>query len=277
MKGNYANSYNKMKREHVTYFQSWFNDYVSNFYSKGQDQENDWAIQLKEEHSWKVREEIIAISQRLHVPENDILIAEVLGLFHDIGRFYQYQKYKTFRDDLSEDHAKIGARIVTNSHLLEDLTEVEKNVITKGILYHNVHTLPGDLDPRCLFFCKLLRDADKLDIWRVIINYYYREQNHNYHSILELGLPDTPGYSTAVLNDLYNSQTSSASDIKNLNDFKLLQIGWVYGINFYPTFQEIKKRNFIEEIASTLPETKELKKAIRYVDNFLSLNVMKGK
>jgi len=197
-----------MNRDHLKYFQSWFNDYVSNFYSKDQDQENDWAIQLKEEHSWKVREEIMLISQRLNLSENDILIAEVLGLFHDIGRFYQYQKYKTFRDDLSEDHAKIGARIVTDSHLLDDLTKVEKNVITKGILYHNIHTLPEDTDPHCLFFCKLLRDADKLDIWRVVIN-YYREQNHNHNPVLELGLPDIPGYSNTIINDLYSGQSSS--------------------------------------------------------------------
>jgi len=224
-----------MNRDHVRYFQSWFNDYVSNFYSKGQDQENDWSIQLKEKHSWKVREEIMLISQRLNVSEDDILIAEVLGLFHDVGRFYQYQKYKTFRDDLSEDHAKIGARIVTNSHILGDLTEAEKNVITKGILYHNIHTLPEDTDPRCLFFCKLLRDADKLDIWRVIINYYYEEQDHNYKyhkAVLELGLPDTPGYSDKVLDDLYSGQTPRSNTIKNLNDFKLFQIGWVYDINF---------------------------------------------
>ncbi|MBW1673220.1 MAG: HD domain-containing protein [Deltaproteobacteria bacterium] len=263
-----------MNKKHIRHFQSWFNDYVSNFYLKGQDQENDWAIQLKEEHSWKVREEIIKISQRLQLSEDDILIAEILGLFHDIGRFHQYEKYRTFRDDISEDHAKIGAQIVTDSHLLEDLTEVEKNIITKGILYHNIHTLPEDLDPRCLFFCKLLRDADKLDIWRIIINYYYKEQDGNSHSILELGLPDTPGYSTTVLNDLYNGQTSSSNTIKNLNDFKLLQIGWVYGINFYPTFQEIKKRNYIEKISSTLTETQALKKAIKRVDNYLMLNLI---
>ena len=263
-----------MNRNHVRYFQSWFNDYVSNFYSKGQDQENDWAIQLKEEHSWKVREEIMLISQRLNVSEDDILIAEVLGLLHDIGRFYQYQKYRTFRDDLSEDHAKIGARIVANSHILKDLTEVEKNLITKGILYHNIHTLPENKDPRCLFFCKLLRDADKLDIWRVVISYYYRKQNRNHNPILELGLPDTPGYSNTILNDLYSGQTSSSNTIKNLNDFKLLQIGWVYDINFYPTFQEIKKRKYIEKIASTLPETQELKKVIKIVDNYMTLNLM---
>ena len=121
---------------------------------------------------------------------------------------------------------------------------------------------------------KLLRDADKLDIWRIIINYYYKEQDGNSHSILELGLPDTPGYSTTVLNDLYNGQTSSSNTIRNLNDFKLLQIGWVYGINFYPTFQEIKKRNYIEKISSTLTETQALKKAIKRVDNYLMLNLI---
>jgi len=263
-----------MTKDQVRYFQSWFNDYVHDFYSQGQDQENDWAIQLKEEHSQRVRQNIIMISHRLNLPEQDILIAEVLGLYHDIGRFYQYQRYETFRDDLSENHAKLGVEILADAHILNDLPKEEKDIIQNGILYHNRHRLPEDENPRCLFFCKLLRDADKLDIWRVIINYYYRKQNSNHNPVLELGLPDTPGYSNKILNDLYSGRTSSSSAIKNLNDFKLLQIGWVYDINFYPTFQEIKKRNYIKKIASTLSETQKLKKVIKSVDNYLTLNLM---
>ena len=263
-----------MNEKYLTYLQSWFSDYVSNFYSQTRDRQSDWAFKLKEEHSWRVREETIHISHRLHLPKNDIVIAEILGLFHDIGRFHQYEKYGTFRDDLSENHAKIGARIVLHSEILKDLNAEEKNIIINGILHHNIHSLPADLDPRCLFFCKLLRDADKLDIWRVIINYHYKERDNNYQSILELGLPDTSGYSDTVLNDLYSSQTSKASDIKNLNDFKLLQIGWVYGINFNPTLQEIKKRNYVEDIASTLPETQEIKKVVKHVDAYLKRNTM---
>jgi hypothetical protein len=264
---------NTMNRDNINYFQSWFTDYVSGFYSKGQDQENDWAIQLKEEHSWRVKKEIVDISQRIHLAKNDIFIAEILGLFHDIGRFFQYQKYKTFRDDLSEDHAKRGAHIVTNSDLLTHVTDLEKNIITKGILYHNIHILPQNGDPQCLFFCKLVRDADKLDIWKVVIDYYFRKQNSNHNPVLELGLPDTPGYSNTVLNDLYSGQTSRSHTIKNLNDFKLLQISWVYDINFYPTFREIKKRHYIDKIASTLPETQELKKVIKIVDNYLTVHL----
>ena len=121
-----------MNKKHIRHFQSWFNNYVSNFYSKGQDQENDWAIKLKEEHSWKVREEILRISNKLQLSEDDRVIAEILGLFHDIGRFHQYKKYITFRDDLSENHAKIGTRIVEHSQILKDLNANERNIITKG-------------------------------------------------------------------------------------------------------------------------------------------------
>jgi len=262
-----------MTRYQAKHFQSWFNDYVSNFCSKEQGQEKDWAIRLKEEHSQRVRQNIIMISHRLNLPEQDILIAEVLGLYHDIGRFYQYQRYETFRDDLSENHAKLGVEILADAHILNDLPKEEKDIIKNGILYHNRHRLPEDEDPRCIFFCKLLRDADKLDIWRVIIHYYYKKHDHNHNPVLELGLPDTPGYSNTVLNDLYAGQTSSSSTIKNLNDFRLFQIGWVYDINFYPTFQEIKKRKYIEEIVSTLPETPELKKVLKIVENYVAMHI----
>jgi len=262
-----------MTSDQVTYFHSWFSDYVSSFYTQGQDQEKDWAIRLKEEHSQRVRQEIIMISKALDLPEQDILIAEVLGLFHDIGRFYQYQRYGTFRDDLSENHAELGVNKLADACILNDLPKEEKNLIKKSILYHNLHRLPEDEGPRCLFYSKLLRDADKLDIWRVIINYYYKGEDQNPKSVLELGLPDTPGYSDKILNDLYSGKTSSASAIKNLNDFKLLQIGWVYDINFSPTFREIKKRNYIGEIASTLPETQGLKQVLRIAENYLATHV----
>ena len=261
-----------MIRDQLPYFQSWFTEYVSHFYSQEHDQEKKWAIKLKDEHSQRVREEVIVISHRLNLPERDIVLAEVLGLFHDIGRFYQYRKYGTFRDDLSENHAELGVKEISDAPILSTLSYEEKEIIKKGILYHNLHKLPEDEEPRCLFFCKLLRDADKLDIWKVVIDYYQNEQDHNPHVALELGLLDTPGCSQEILDDLYSRQTSSAGCVKNLNDYKLLQIGWVYDINFSPTFQEIKNREYLQKIARRLPETPESKKVLATAEKYVALH-----
>lgn len=262
-----------MNRDTVRHLRSFFDEYVSGFYSQGGDQENDWAIRLKEEHSQRVRENIILISHKLLLPEHDILLAEVLGLFHDIGRFSQYHTYGTFRDDLSENHAELGVKELAGAHVLNNVVREERRIIKKAILYHNLYQLPEGEDPRCLFFCKLLRDADKLDIWRVIISYYHNEKDNHSRPALELGLPDTSGYSESILNDLYSGKSTLSSAVKNLNDFKLLQIGWLYDINFHPTFQEINKRNYIEGIVSALPETEDIKKMAETAEQYLAMNV----
>jgi len=54
-------------------------------------------------------------------------------------------------------------------------------------------------------------------------------------------------HSQRVRQEIITILTSSSSAISNLNDIKLLHISWVYDINFYPTFQEIKNRNYIED------------------------------
>jgi hypothetical protein len=261
-----------MTRDHLLYFQSWFAEYVSHFYSQEHDREKRWAIQLKDEHSQRVQEEAMVISHGLDLPEQDIVLAQALGLLHDIGRFNQYEKYGTFRDDLSENHAELGVREISDAPILSMLSYEEKEIIKKGILYHNLHKLPEEEDPRCLFFCRLLRDADKLDIWKVVIDYYGKKKDHNSCSALELGLPDTPGYSQEVLDNLNAAQTSSATAVKNLNDYKLLQIGWVYDINFSPTFREIRNRKYLQKIAHRLPRTLEFEKVLATVENYVALN-----
>ena len=62
-------------------------------------------------------------------------------------------------------------------------------------------------------------------------------------------------------------------DLKTLNDFKLLQIGWVYDLNFVPSFQTVQNRKYIEKLEETLPQSKEIKEAVQqahdYVNSFL--------
>jgi hypothetical protein len=108
-----------------------------------------------------------------------------------------------------------------------------------------------------LFFTKLLRDADKLDIWRVVTDYYHRK-NDRRNGAIELDLPNTPGFSEEVYQDLMNRRIVDINHVKNLNDFKLLQIGWIFDINFDTTMQAIKSRRYLELIRDVLPKSEKI-------------------
>ncbi|MGB2958807.1 MAG: hypothetical protein WBD30_07955, partial [Bacteroidota bacterium] len=53
------------------------------------------------------------------------------------------------------------------------------------------------------------------------------------------------------------------TDVKNINDFKLLQIGWVYDLNFTPTYRAVRDRGYVQSIAETLPRTPEVEGLVR--------------
>ena len=99
---------------------------------------------------------------------------------------------------------------------------------------------------------KLLRDADKVDIWRVVTD-YYRDARHERNQTIELNLPDTPSISDAVCRSLMKGNIVKMADLETLNDFKLLQIGWIYDVNFHRTFQIVQERGYLEKIRQALP------------------------
>ncbi|MDO9528461.1 MAG: HD domain-containing protein [Syntrophales bacterium] len=255
-----------MNEETVAALKDWFSGYVQIFKSVDDDLEQNTV--LKEEHTERVCGEILNIGEKLGLHDKDLCLAEVIALLHDIGRFEQYARYRTFVDFHSVNHAEHGIKILQENGVLSGIDESTQKLILQTILYHNRAALPQKETEKCLFFTKLLRDADKLDIWRVVTD-YYRRKNGKRNGALELGLPDTPGISDDVYNDLLEGKIVDVTHLKNLNDFKLLQIGWIYDINFTPTFQCIKERRYIEMIRDVLPESKKVERIFSVAQSYL--------
>jgi hypothetical protein len=97
-----------------------------------------------------------------------------LGLLHDIGRFEQVRQYGTFVDSQSVDHAQLGADILFKDGLIDrfpvqDLMPGWKTIAETAIRMHNQLALPEDMDEETRLFCQILRDADKIDIFRVVM------------------------------------------------------------------------------------------------------------
>ncbi|MCF7919265.1 MAG: HD domain-containing protein [Candidatus Cloacimonetes bacterium] len=243
----------------------WFLQYTES-YTKCIDNHN---INLKLEHTFKVCDDIITIGRILNLKPVELRLAEIMGLFHDVARFEQYKNYGTFNDSASINHAELGVEILKKENVLHDLDNEAQQIILKAILYHNRLHLPADEAEEILFYSKLLRDADKLDIFRIVTEYYALPQKQR-NKTLELELPETPEFSEDILQQVTDGKDVDYHTLKSFNDFKLLQAGWVFTLNFTPTRTLLKNRHYLEIIRKNLPADPRITALFTKINNHLT-------
>ena len=254
-----------MNRDDLSFFHSWFRSYVKSYYSG--DSYVQMNIKLKEEHTYGVCENIVMIGRDMNLDEEQLLIGETIALFHDIGRFEQFKRYRTFNDRRSQNHAKLSRTILKRTGVLTRLSEEEETIINKAISYHNLYKLPAE-EAICLFYARLLRDADKLAIWSTITEYYRKRHLHS-NPALELELPDTQEYSPDFIDSIMNCRCTDVGNMKTCNDIKLSLLSWVFDINFLPTYHYIQHHRYIDRVVDSLPDTKDIRKAQKHVNRYI--------
>ncbi len=262
-----------MNKNDLGYLKKWFADYAAAFYTD--DHDYNFAISVKERHTLRVCENIVMIGTDLGMSGHDLVIAETTALFHDIGRFKQYKKYGTFNDMNSENHARLGLREMATHKILSKCLKFEKKLIAKTVNYHNALKLPADQDERTLHFIRLIRDADKIDIWKFFLE-LFPEKNNRLNNALVLELPDTPEYSKKFIEALCSQTIAPMKYMKTLNDFKLLQIGWVYDLNFIPSLQVVQRHNIIGRFEALLPRSTEIASAVGLAKDYVKRRLEKS-
>ena len=134
-------------------------------------------MRLKVEHTYRVADlcERIAVSEQMSVPEQEL--AWLLGMLHDVGRFEQLRRFHTFADAQSVDHAALGADLLFRDNLIRDYVNQteEDTLIETAVRWHSAYRLPENLDKRTEKFANILRDADKIDILKVNVDFPLEE------------------------------------------------------------------------------------------------------
>lgn len=252
----------------------WFDDYVAGFY--GDDAYVNAHLKLKEDHSRRTCDEMRYLAEELSLNDNQKRIAEVIALLHDIGRFRQFVKYRTYNDSRSVNHCLLSLEVLRETKVLEKIEKEEKQLIEKAIEYHGQRELPSDLEGECLLFSQLIRDADKLDVFYVVTEGYkqYRENPDEFN--LEVEFEDVPQYSKELLEDVLHGRLVDYSRLRTLNDMKLLQLGWVYDVNFTATLKRIRQRRFLEQIIDFLPRTADIDKLKAKIFEYVDSRIKQG-
>lgn len=237
-------------------FRAWFDDYVAGFY--GDDEYVNANLKMKEQHTHRTCGEMRYLAGEISLSDNQKQVAEAVALFHDIGRFEQFTAYGTYNDARSTDHCVLGLKVLERAKVLEELDPKERQWITTAIEYHGRKELPGDLNGQALLFSKLIRDADKLDVLYTVTEYYRQYKENREEFKLELEFPDEPGYSAKVVEGVLQGRLIDYNELRTLNDAKLVQLGWVYDVNFAATLKRIRKRRFLEKLLDFLPKTHDI-------------------
>jgi putative nucleotidyltransferase with HDIG domain len=224
-----------------------FDEYAFSFLNEPNNSENTRLnLELKITHTKNVLDNCSNIAVSENLSAQDTLTAQLCGLFHDIGRFEQFTKFQTFRDDDSLYHGKIGVDVLDKECFLARLPTDIQDIIISAVYNHGLIKIPIETSGKSYYFSKLVRDADKIDIYRIVAKYYNSIGPRNI--ALEYGLEDKPYISESIITKFTNHQLIEKMELNTLNDFKTMQLAWIFDINFTYTRRTIIENNYLDAI-----------------------------
>lgn len=204
-----------------------FNKYFKKFDIKNPN------ILRKFHHSYRVMEYSKDIARFLKLSEEDICLAQVIGLLHDIGRFSQWTDYGTYQDCISVDHGDFSRDILIDEKILDSMC-IDSHlhqIILDAVMYHNKYSIDCDMDDRTKLFAQIIRDADKIDI--------FLEQNNmisdNSNCIKE-----------ELYQDILNKKQCDVSYKINQLEALVRSIGFLFDMNFAYSIKYLNDKKAIE-------------------------------
>lgn len=250
-----------------TPIREWFEAYAGTF-AEGSGKSLSPMLQLKYDHCHRVAQDAAQLARDLHWSADDVEIAGLLGLFHDVGRFSQYQEFLTFYDRVSINHADRGAEVFRACELTKGLFKAAFEAIHEGIRLHSRRFLQDDLPAEVLRFVHLIRDADKLDDFSILNDAIRRNDPQELKEIIWKLPVDAPP-SPEVIRDLLEGRITSYDSLRSLADFNLIQLSWIFDINFAPTFRQIAERTIVDRIEEVMAPHASLPPVFAKVRRFL--------
>ncbi len=255
-------------------FRRWFDIYTSRFF--GEDECVNEHLRMKQEHTQRTCQEILGLSRQLALDDHQKQIAEIVALFHDVGRFPQFAEYRTFNDTKSIDHSYLAVEILRREGVLDVLWREDRQCVETAIEHHGHKALPANLNGPALLFARLIRDADKIDIFRIVLKLYRRYRADPAGFPWNLELPDEPRYSPAVYHAVMNGKLIEHTMMQTLNDMMLCKLSWVYDVNFAVTLARLREEGFLEQTLSFLPATPEIERLGEKVLAYVETRVHQG-
>lgn len=198
-----------------------FEEYVKQFNMQ------DKLILIKYDHTYRVVRLMEKLAKRLRLSDEEVILAKIIGLLHDVGRFKQIEISGKVNDlETNLDHALLGCDyLFKENHIRDFISDTKYDEIVKNaIMNHNKLTLDDKMDEKSLLFSKMIRDMDKVDIFRVLAVHF------EFELIKEEVNKD-------ILNGFKGKTLINQKRVKSDSDSTLSYLSYIYDINFKESYE----------------------------------------
>lgn len=250
-----------------------FEEYLDEY-----DREDD-KIKLKLVHTYGVADCAREIAVRMKLSGEDVELAEMIGLLHDIGRFEQIRRFDSFQPD-TMDHLAYGAELLFGENkMIRRFLKEEKfdSIICRSIAGHSAFRLEKIEDKRTLLHAKLIRDADKLDNCRVKLE----EDMNTLLGVSEKEVGKSK-ISPKVWEACLRRESVLSSDRVTKADYWISYIAQYFDINFPETLVIMREKNYIRRIADRVPyedadTRKKMEELTAFMEAYMEQRICQGR
>ena len=228
--------------------------------------ENQSQLEEIRAHSLRVVTNSLFLANVLLQTEDEKRIATVNALFHDLGKASLISK-NIEALNIQRDHATVSAKVLQQMAFYQDLSADVQLIVLKTVENHNKLKLPKLDNDQQTLFARLLRDADKLDIYDS--SYRYFKEKYGVQPSMTIDLNNSIEVSEKILKSILAGKNAAVEDMKSLNDYKLLLLSMAFDLNFKLTFRIMSEKQYIQKIYETLPKRDQIIDVYRSIKLFV--------
>ena len=173
--------------------------------------------------------------------KEEIIVCELIGLFHDIAMFEIKDSSFTLynREDLSKRSIEI---LFGEDGLMRKITDDTKydDIIKIAIYCQNKNGLPKKLNDKIIHYCKVVKDANILDTFRMVLNYPYIDMHID-------------NYPTPFVYEYFKKfKVMQHSEDNNDADTVIIVLSSIFDLNYLYSYSILNEEQFVNKIISSL-------------------------
>ena len=226
-----------------------FREYAAAF--KGAGELCDKNIDLKVDHTLRVASEMSRLCAAENIEKRLLGPAMYTAMLHDISRFSQFRSSGSFNDAESFDHGDRSAEIAAADGWVAGLDRRTAEAVLTAVCWHNKPEVPDDLSPDAMLLTRLVRDADKLDIFNVVLEHLDHPGDN---PAVTFSLDPASGVTPEIAAAIAAGRQAAHRDMRSAADFVAAKLLWPFDLNFDWSKREFLRRDYIGRLMKHLPD-----------------------